>query len=169
MKRRYAKTFRVVEFSIQDNHLHLIVEATGVIETGSVDAPDVLRTGVSGLMISFAKRLNALLRRKGKVWGDRWHGRELPTPSEVRHALVYVFRNIAKHGARMYGDACVDQLSSAPRFRGFSRPVLEVFDFAKPRAKPWPVNEPTTWLLEKGWRLAKGGLIDPNEVRRTGA
>lgn len=167
-KRRYTKIFRVVEFSIQENHLHLIVEATGVVETGGVDAPEALRAGVSGLMIAFAKRLNGLLRRKGKVWGDRWHGRELPTPSEVRHALVYVFRNIARHGARLHGDGAVDQLSSAPRFRGFSRPVVEVFAPDRPRPKPWPVNEPRTWLLEKGWRLARGGLIDPNEVRRTG-
>ncbi len=30
-KRRYAKEFQVAELSIQDNHLHLIVEATGVL------------------------------------------------------------------------------------------------------------------------------------------
>ena len=59
--RRYAKIFQVVEFSIQDNHLHFIVEATGVVETGRLDAPEALRTGVSGLVISFARQLNRLL------------------------------------------------------------------------------------------------------------
>ena len=113
-ERRYAKTFQVLEFTIQDDPLHLIVEATGVVATGMVAAADSLRSGVSGLVISFAKRLNKLLLRRGRVWGDRFHTRELGSPSQVRNALVYLFRNIARHGASMYGYGIVDQLSSAP-------------------------------------------------------
>jgi hypothetical protein len=33
-ERRYAKIFQVVELTIQDDHLHLIVEATGVVAPG---------------------------------------------------------------------------------------------------------------------------------------
>ena len=157
-KRRYAQTFKVVEFSVQTNHLHLIVEATGV-----QDAHDNLRSGISGLVISFAKRLNGILGRKGKVWGDRWHGRELGSPREVRNAIVYVFRNLAKHGTRMLGDGNVDHLSSAPRFRWWSRPLM--WPFAD---DPWPDASPRTWLLGTGWRTRGGGPIDPCEVRRGG-
>lgn len=157
--RPYAGTFQVVEFSIQHDHVHLIVEATGA--TGAADASDALRSGISGFVISFAKRLNRLLSRKGKVWGDRWHGRELATPSEVRNALVYVFRNVAKHGTRMIGDG-VDPLSSGERFSGWTRPFLRILDGAA-----WPVAPPRTWLLGDGWR--RTGLIDPREVRRLGA
>lgn len=57
--RRYAASFQVAEFSIQDNHVHLIVEASGRVP----HARDMLRSGVSGLVISLAKRLNTLLRR----------------------------------------------------------------------------------------------------------
>lgn len=157
-KRRYAQVFQVVEFSIQDNHLHLIVEAVG----GA--AHEELRAGVSGLVIAFAKRLNMMLGRRGKVWGDRWHGRALPSPREVRSALVYVFRNIAKHGARMAGADLVDPMTSAIRFNGWTRPIRPVFD-----DPPWPAAPPHTWLLEKGWNIRGGGPIDPAEARRRGA
>lgn len=158
--RRYAHTFQVVEFSIQDNHLHLIVEATG-----GEGAHDALRAGVSGLVISFAKRLNRILRRKGKVWGDRWHGQELRSPSEVRSRLVYVFRQLARHGTRMIGDGLVDPLSSASRFKGWSSPVRPIIE-----PDSWPEARPRTWLLGVGWRTrTRGGLLDPLEARRMGA
>jgi putative transposase len=164
-QRRYARTFQVVEFTIQNDHLHLIVEATGVVATGMVDAPDALRAGVSGLVISFAKRLNKLLSRRGKVWGDRFHTRELGSPTEVRNALVYVFRNIARHGTAMYGHGIVDQLSSAPRFRRWKNPVIDVHG----DAALWPQAPPKTWLLDRGWwTRTRQGLLDPNEVRRLG-
>jgi putative transposase len=164
-QRRYAKTFQVVEFTIQDDHLHLIVEATGVVETGMVDAPEALRSGVSGLVISFAKRLNKLLSRRGKVWGDRFHTRELASPSEVRNAIVYVFRNVARHGATMYGADIVDDLSSAPRFTRWTRPVVDIHG----DAALWPQAPPRTWLLERGWwTRTRQGPLDPNEVRRRG-
>ena len=161
-KRQYAKVFQVVEFSIQDNHLHLIVEATGVIENGRIDAPDALRAGVSGLVIAFAKRLNMMLGRRGKVWGDRWFGRELATPREVRNALVYVFRNVAKHGTRLIGVGLVDPYSSASRFWGWNGVV-------RPLIEPglWPHVPPGTWLLETGWHTHHG-YLDPREAQRMG-
>jgi putative transposase len=158
-KRRYAGAFKVVEFSIQENHLHLIVEATG-----KHDAHDWLRSGVSGLVISFAKRLNRILRRKGSVWGDRWHGRELGSPRQVRNAIVYVFRNLAKHGTRMIGDGSVDPMSSATRFKWWTRPI----DWPFPDS-PWPDAAPRTWLLATGWRMRGGGPIDPSEVKSMAA
>jgi len=160
-ERRYSGSFQVVEFSIQRDHLHLIVEAVG----SQPRAHDMLRSGVSGLVISFAKRLNKLLRRKGKVWGDRWHGRELASPREVRNALVYVFRNVAKHGARMFGDGVVDQLSSATRFTRWTRPLVWPFPDGE---GPWPAASARTWLLGTGWHL-RHGLIDPREVKRMGS
>ena len=164
--RRYARSFQVVEFTIQDDHLHFIVEATGVVATGMKDAHDSLRAGVSGLVISFAKQLNKLLsRRRGKVWGDRFHSRELASPNEVRNALVYVFRNLARHGTYLHGDGNVDQLSSAPRFTGWRRPVFTLHD----DAAAWPEARPRTWLLNRGWwSRTRLGPLDPNEARRRG-
>ena len=155
-KRRYAKAFQVVEFTIQEDHLHLIVEARGP------DAHRELRVGVSGLVIAFAKRLNMMLQRRGKVWGDRWHGRELGSPRQVRNALVYVFRNVAKHGTRMIGDGVVDIMSSAQRFTGWAQPLRWLFD----DGLRWPDTPPGTWLLHTGWRTRGGGPIDPRETKR---
>jgi hypothetical protein len=156
-ERRYSQSFRVLEHTIQADHLHLIAEATGP------DGHRQLRAGVSGLAIAFAKRLNMMLKRRGKVWGDRWHGRELCSPREVRNAIVYVFRNLAKHGTRMYGHGNVDPLSSAIRFRWWTEPI----DWPFPDG-PWPDVTPETWLLGEGWRTRGGGPIHPSEVRRMG-
>ena len=71
--------FRIVEFSVQSNHLHLIVEATD---------KDALSRG----MKSFTVRANRLFnvawgRKRGAVWGDRYHRRDLTSPRAVRNAL----------------------------------------------------------------------------------
>jgi REP element-mobilizing transposase RayT len=149
--RPYEKTFQVVHFSIQDNHLHLVVEADD----------DALRTGVSGFVISFARRLNRMLERKGSVWADRYHRRDLTTPREVHHVLTYVFNNFLKHGARVVGfppgHGVADVYSSSPRFWGWERPIV-VFD----DTEPWPRPRERTWLLAEGWR--RHGPLDPTHV-----
>jgi len=73
--------FRILQFSVQDDHLHLIVEAD--------DAP-CLRRGLRGLSIRVARAVNRALGRRGAVWQDRYHARALTTPRAVRNALVYV-------------------------------------------------------------------------------
>jgi REP element-mobilizing transposase RayT len=144
-RKDYEPDFQVVHFSIQHNHLHLIVEAD----------ERALRAGVSGLMIAFARRLNALLRRRGSVWGDRYHRHDLATPREVHHTLSYVFNNAKKHGLRVLGQGFVDPYSSARRFHGWAS---EVFEYGEP--DPWPKVRARTWLLGQGWK--KRGFIDPN-------
>jgi REP element-mobilizing transposase RayT len=146
-QRRYRDHFQVVHYSIQSNHLHLIVE--------SMDAR-AMRAGVSGLVIAFAKRLNDLLeRRTGKVWGDRYHSRELMTPSEVRRALVYVLQNVRKHGFELPGPF-IDPLTTAKCFAGWNMPVGDDPD-------PFPARVPRTWLLGEGWSSRGGGLLSPFE------
>jgi hypothetical protein len=75
-----------------------------------------------------------------------------------------VFRNLAKHGARMVGQDLVDPLSSAPRFTHFTRAIAWPFPNGH---GPWPDAPPRTWLLGTGWHL-RHGLIDPRETRRSG-
>src|SRR5262249_24980928 len=73
--------FRVVTFSIQPNHLHLIVEAGSRI---------ALTEGLRGLGLWIARRVNAVLGRKGRVIDHRYPAPPLTTPREMRNALVYV-------------------------------------------------------------------------------
>ena len=76
--------FRVLHFSAQRDHVHLLVEA---------DAPARFVRGVQGLMIRVAKAVNRAGGRHGRVWGDRYHARWLASPREVRAALVYVLKS----------------------------------------------------------------------------
>ena len=80
--------FRLLAFSVQSDHLHLVVEA---------DEPTGLARGMQGLAIRLAKSLNRALARRGSVWGDRYHSRILRTPREVRNVLAYVLNNFRKH------------------------------------------------------------------------
>ena len=161
-RRVYGGSFQIVHFSIQSNHLHMIVEAddgpTGAPETRKRNA---LRAGVSGFVIAFARRLNAMLKRKGKVWADRYHRHDLPNPHEVKTSLRYVVNNYRKHGHVTFGRGAFDYFSSAQHFDGWSEPLFDYF--AEP--EPWPEVKPRTWLLALGWR--RHGLIHPEEVPGT--
>src|SRR5688572_15407288 len=82
MRRLNDELFQIVHFSIQSNHLHLIAEAR--------DRAAAMRK-LSGFMVSFAKRLNAMLgNRRGKVWADRHYRRDVVTAREMNAVLRYV-------------------------------------------------------------------------------
>ncbi len=137
--------FRVLQFSVQTDHLHLVVEA---------DAPTGLARGLQGLAIRVAKAVNRALGRRGTVFGDRYHAHALSTPREVRNALVYVLNNGRKHGLRAPG---IDPCSSAAWFEGWR--------VHAPLSGPRPVAAPRTWLAGVGWR--RHGLIDLHETPRS--
>jgi len=140
--------FRVVQGSVQANHLHLIVEADGTRE---------LSSGMNGLLIRVARGLNSLWRRRGKVFADRYHARDLRTPRAVRNALVYVLQNGRKHGAWFVG---VDPCSSGPWFDGWSSPI-DAGARASSMAGPSPFARAETWLLGWGWKQL--GLVGIGE------
>lgn len=138
--------FSVAEFSVQGNHVHLIVEAANA---------KALRSGVQALAIRIARRVNRLLMRRGKVWADRFHSRALTSPRAVRHVLVYVLANFRKHARRAV--AVLDPCSSAPEFEGFRERAPGC---SAPDCRA--TSPPRTWLLRKGWR--RHGLIGVDEV-----
>ncbi len=142
--------FRLVEYSIQNDHLHLIVEGK--------DRLSVTR-GVQGLAIRLAKGLNRVWGRKGKVFGDRYHDRVLRTPREVRNALRYVLQNGRRH-LQHFRRRRPDAFSSGPWFDGWR-------DFVDDgRLGGGPVARARTWLLRVGWR--RYGLLAVGEVPRAG-
>ena len=107
---RDSRRFRIIHFSVQWDHVHLVVEASD---------KRALSSGIRSAAIRVALYVNALLRRRGPLWADRWHGRELKSPREVRNALVYVLANFRKHAhARLRPG--IDAFSSALYFDGFS-------------------------------------------------
>jgi REP element-mobilizing transposase RayT len=145
--RRGRGCFRIVHYSVQEDHLHLIVEAAH---------REALHGGVRGLSGSLARQINRLVFRKGGLFADRWHGRALITPRAVRNALVYVLTNFKKHGRRIA--AALDPYSSAPYFDGFREYAGELPVECEPavvakalRAQGPPVARAQSWLLRVGW------------------
>lgn len=136
--------FRVVHFSVQNDHVHLVAEA---------DTMHAWQAGVRGLTIRLARSVNRVLSRRGSVWADRYHARILRTPREVRNAIVYVLQNWRKHLGDVVGlDAC----SSARWFSGW-----RIAPGASSGSSP-PTAEPRTWLARVGWR--RHGLIGADEM-----
>ena len=126
--------FRIIQFTVQNDHVHLIAEA---------DTRRALSSGLRGLAIRMAKAVNVALRRRGRVWGDRYHARPLTTPREVRHCLVYVLMNFRKHLKHVTG---IDPCSSAAWFAGWRMAA------AADGIGPPPVAAARTWLARVGWR-----------------
>jgi len=151
-------SFRVVHFSVQSTHVHLLVEANDTVS---------LSRGIAGLSIRLARSVNRVLSRRGRVWGDRYHARALRTPRETRHAIVYVLMNFRKHAGSMARD--LDAMSSAFWFDGWKPSPRErdpTDATRQPTAHPGasedsPVWRPRTWLARKGWR--RHGLIGKDE------
>src|SRR5262249_6486039 len=106
-----GERIRLLHFSVQTDHLHLLVEAKG---------PTTLRPGLQGLVIRIARAVNRALGRHGRVFADRYHARTLHTPREVRNALVYELQNWRKHFSGARG---LDARSSAAWFDGWRQPT----------------------------------------------
>ena len=115
---------QVVHFSVQGNHLHLIVEA---------DGKRALSRSMKGLAVRIAVGLNQLIGRRGAVFADRYHAHVLETPREVANTVRYVLHNYRKHAREHLPARWQDP---------FATSVAE------------PLHEPEVWLLRVGWTRA---------------
>jgi REP element-mobilizing transposase RayT len=118
---------RITHFSVQGNHIHLIVEA---------DDQTCLSRAMQGLGVRIAKKLNRVMGRKGTVLSDRYFAHLLKTPSEVRRAVHYVLQNHRKH---------LDSAEMADRFSSNAGEPGNV-----------PVVPPMTWLMKTALGLPAG-------------
>ncbi len=137
--------FRLIHYSIQSNHLHLIAEAE--------DRTSLAR-GMQGLLVRVARALNKHWGRRGSVFADRYHARALRSPREVRAALVYVLHNARHHGVHIVG---IDPFSSGPWFDGWASSTA-------PNSRASPCVRPRSWLLRHGWM--RRGRIEFSEAVR---
>jgi putative transposase len=158
--RRDLERFRILHYSVQFDHIHLVVEASD---------KRALSSGVRSVAIRVARYVNELVGRKGALSSDRWFGRELTTPRQVRNVLMYVLANFRKH-ARSRVPAGVDPFSSGLEFdgwQGYSRRAGRSPPCSG-RAIPRGPNEysetaePGTWLAARGWRVH--GLLRIDEA-----
>jgi REP element-mobilizing transposase RayT len=114
---------RIAHYSIQGNHLHLVVEAESAQE---------LARGVQGLSVRIARRLNRRIGRSGPVFADRYHSHVLGTRREVANAIRYVTGNYRHHAREHLPARFSDPLATSPER---------------------PLSEPKLWLLRVGWRM----------------
>ena len=147
--------FRIVHYSLQRNHAHLIVEAQG---------RQALSRGMKSAAARLARAVNRAHGRRGPVLDGRFHHRVLRTPREVRNGLAYVLLNIRKQWAERYRGARrplrLEEASSGRWFDGWRGPPA---GGDPPNLGEDPeVAPPRSWLLRVGWR--RHGRIDPTEV-----
>jgi len=71
--------FRLAHYSIQSDHVHLIVEASSAWD---------LACGLKAIAARFARGVNRIFDRAGRVLADRCRVHVLRTPREVRSAIA---------------------------------------------------------------------------------
>jgi putative transposase len=176
------ETFRIVQLSIQGTHIHLIVEA---------ENREALAFGMKAFGISAAKHLNAAFsfgdawwdrairraragqganawpeRRKGRVFGDRYHATIITKPRQARQELAYVLNNWRKHRedrAERARGWKIDPFATGWCFDGWREREDERFAWKlRDGYEPIPTWLPKSWLLREGWR--RYGLISTHEV-----
>lgn len=153
VKKAAVHGISVVHFSVQSNHIHLIVESK---------SRTALSKGMKSLSIRLAKGINNIHGTIGKIFKDRYFLHVLKTPTEVKEALIYVFKNTAK---RVKSKNLFDPFSSILIFN--EKKVLlrtEIIDDSVlPKEKvEWFKQElvrilgpPTSFLLTEGWKRSK--------------
>ena len=139
--------FRLNHYSVQSNHLHLIVEA---------DNREAMTRGMKGLLVRVAKALNKLWGRRGKVTRERFHESILKSPTQVRNAIAYVLKNSRRHRVRLKDP--FDPYSSCKAFKGWK----ETWIFPTHEEGAPPVVPPRTWMLREGW--ARVGKISYSKI-----
>ena len=130
--------FRVIHFSIQQDHGHFIVEG---------DEARRARGGVHGLAIRLALAVNRAVGRKGQVVPDRYHARPLTTPRQMRTSMVYVLKNDSH---------CTSWLSARNRKREL------IHDWCSTGLRPR-----TAALVEARFDFGAHQFVAPEEPRAT--
>jgi REP element-mobilizing transposase RayT len=143
--------YRVVHISIQNTHLHVIVEA---------ESKQALTRGMQGFTISAAKWINRVMgRKRGTVFPKRYHATYITTPTQARSELAYVLNNWLRHRVNVGVPSRIDPFSSAWQFTGWATPHREPAP-----EDPLPVAAAQSWLLREGWMRARAGPIRLDEV-----
>ncbi len=130
---------RVNHFSLQSNHIHLIVEA---------ESNETLTKGMRSLTVTFAKGL-----KMGKVQIERYHLHVLKAVREIRNAVQYVLFNKQKHEKGNFstidGFSSLLSLDNAMRliqnFAGKEKITIKIG-----MSERFTLDESRSWLLRRG-------------------
>lgn len=142
---------RFVHASVQNTHLHFLVEA---------ESKRALTRGMQSLTVALSYAIGG--GRRTVTFRERYHATQITTPRQARNALAYVLNNWRRHRedcvSLRHFQAPVDAYSSGVTFTGWAGPP----PFTLPRGyDPLPMSPARTELLARSWR--RFGLIDPFE------
>lgn len=106
IRKARAKTLKVVHYTLEYNHIHLLVEVESHVHLGKA---------MQAFGISLAKNINKAKAIKGSVYKHRYHLRKITTPAELKNVLHYIFSNGVKHKRTnhildMYNSAIAERL-----------------------------------------------------------
>lgn len=126
---------RVVHFSLQSNHIHLILEAGDNA---------ILTRGMRSLTVTIAKGLG-----KGRVQLERYHLHVLRSIRETRNAIHYVLFNQQKHSGLKR--AYVDRYSSLGIVRDLKKLAREkkMAVILKRMSQLIYLDRPKGWMINK--------------------
>jgi len=145
-----AKNFGlyVIHFSLQSNHLHMIVEAKN---------SDCLAAGMKSLSGRLGKAIRKTVGGSGAVFSGRFHMHLLKSPTEMKRALEYVLLNTSKHFKLIEH---IDDFSSGYAFKEWRALIGRRFgDLIEEQLKrlphePTELSEARSWLCRVGWMRA---------------
>jgi len=149
------RSFRIVHYSIQSNHLHLIIEAHD---------RDALSNGMKGFACRIARALNKLWRRRGRVFSERFHDRVLRSLNQVRSALKYVLNNHLKHAehpSKLGPSPIPDWYSSGRYFDGWLNRPPDLAAGAQGAVVAVPC-----WKIRHGWKRHYRAIATDEAPRR---
>ena len=101
---RVREDFGVVAYSLQADHVHIIVEATDNVAMAS---------GMKAVASRLARAVHRVFQRKGKGLDGRYPLQALTNPRQVRNAIAYVLCNTRKHFWQRKGYAPPVQFAAA--------------------------------------------------------
>lgn len=151
---------RVSHYSLQGNHLHMILEINVTKSISVKHHTEALSLAMKSFGCRFAKGVKQILNLDSAViFKGRYHCSVLTTPSQVKNALRYVLLNQAKHAELIEH---IDIYSSGFYFSYWRELLGNRFtDLVEQQAHsamnvpPLYLSRPTTWLLREGWKRAK--------------
>jgi REP element-mobilizing transposase RayT len=133
---------RILQFSLQSNHIHLIVEA---------ESNEVLTKGMRSLCVTFAMGLD-----KGRVQVERYHLHVLKGIREARNAIHYVLFNKQKHERST--SSKIDEYTS---LLGMERGLELIRKFVMKNRMIITVERKTPWVCDQGVSfIYKNGLAE---------
>lgn len=146
VERAKSKGLRVQQFSIQEDHIHLVAEC---------DDNDALTKGLASLSASIVWALRKVFGFFGRVFASRFHMNAIRVPRLMRNTLRYVLTNRHHHTGDEFGDV----YSTIYSFDAIEELIGTQLQGCRPR---WQggleacLTPARSWMQNVGWKRARG-------------